>query len=78
MRTTLSIDDDVLGAAKRRAADEGRTLGELVTEALRERLARRPLTGRDRYEPVTWAGGGTLPGVDLTNNAAVRDLMDED
>jgi hypothetical protein len=78
VRTTISIDDEVLGAAKRRAADEDRSLGELVTEALRERLARRPPTDCDRYEPVTWRGGGTLPGVDLTNNAAVRDLMDDD
>ncbi|MDQ3241884.1 MAG: type II toxin-antitoxin system VapB family antitoxin, partial [Actinomycetota bacterium] len=54
MRTTISIDDEVLSAAKRRAADEDRSLGELVTEALRERLARRPPTHRDRYEPVTW------------------------
>ncbi len=78
MRTTISIDDDVLDAAKRRAADEDRTLGELVTEALRERLARRAPDQRDRFELVTWGKGGLLPGVDITNNAAVRDLMDDD
>ena len=77
MRTTISIDDDVFRSAKQRAAAEGRTLGELVTEVLRERIARRPRRGRARYEPVTFGRGGTLPGVDLTNNAAVRDLMDE-
>ena len=49
MRTTISIDDDVLQTAKQRASDEGRTLGELITEALRERLARRPLAGAERY-----------------------------
>jgi len=76
MRTTVSIDDDVLRTAKRRAADEGRTLGELITESLRERLARRPAAGRDRYAAVTSGEGGPLPGVDITNNAAVRDLMD--
>ncbi|MDQ3629840.1 MAG: ribbon-helix-helix domain-containing protein [Actinomycetota bacterium] len=77
MRTTVSIDDDVLGAAKRRAADEDRTLSDLITEALRERLARRAPAEGDRYEAVTWGKGGTLPGVDITNNAAVRDLMDD-
>ena len=76
MRTTVSIDNDVLADAKRRAADEGRTLGELITEALRERLARRPPGPRDRYRPVTCGEGGPLPGVDITNNAAVRDAMD--
>jgi hypothetical protein len=78
MRTTVSIDDDVLRVAKRRAADEGRTLGDLITESLRERLARRPATGRKRYGAVTFGEGGPLPGVDVTNNASVRDLMDQD
>ena len=77
MRTTISIDDDVIRSAKQRAAAEGKTLGELVTEALRERIARRPRRGRTRYEPVTFGQDGTLPGVDLTSNAAVRDLMDQ-
>jgi hypothetical protein len=76
MRSTVSIDDEVLRAAKRRAADEGRTLGELITEALRERLSRRKETGREPYSAVTAGKGGPLPGVDITNNAGVRDLMD--
>lgn len=74
----MSIDDEVLRVAKRRAEDEGRTLGDLVTEALRERLARRPATGRRRYVAVTSGEGGPLPGVDVTNNAAVRDVLDVD
>ena len=76
MRTTISIEDDVLETAKKRAADEGRTLGELITEALRERLARRPPTAGERYVAVTFGEGGPLPGVDITNNAGVRDVMD--
>ena len=76
MRTTVSIEDDVLREAKGRAASEGRTLGELITEALRERLSRRPRRGRGRYRAVTSGHGGPRPGVDVTNNAAVRDLMD--
>ena len=77
MRTTVSIDDDVLRRAKRRAADEGRTLGDLITDTLRERLARQRAPDRERYVAVTSGEGGTLPGVDITNNAAVRDLMDD-
>jgi Arc/MetJ family transcription regulator len=76
VRTTISIDDDVLQTAKQRAADEGRTLGELITEALRERLARRPVAGAERYVALTAGEGGPLPGVDVTNNAAVRDILD--
>jgi Arc/MetJ family transcription regulator len=76
MRTTVSIDDEVLRVAKRLAAEESRTLGDLITEALRERLARRPATGSKPYVAVTSGEGGPLPGVDITNNAAVRDVMD--
>jgi hypothetical protein len=76
MRTTVSIDDEVLRIAKRRAADEGRTLGDLITESLRERLARRPPTSRTRYSVVTAGEGGPLPGIDITNNASVREVLD--
>lgn len=41
MRTTLSIDDDVLRAVQERARREGRSVGAVVSE-----LARAALTGR--------------------------------
>ena len=75
-RTTINIDDDVLVAAKQRAAAEGRSLGDVVSEALRERLARRPARGKARYRAVVAGKGGPLPGVDVTNNSALRDVMD--
>ncbi len=40
MRTTLSIDDDVLLAAKAIAGQQGRTLGEVVSELARRSLKR--------------------------------------
>ncbi len=39
MRTTLTIDDDVLQAAKERALREGKTAGDVISD-----LARRALT----------------------------------
>lgn len=77
MRTTVSIDDQVFRDAKRQAADEGRTLGDLITEALRARLGQRAGKTEGPYKVVTFAGGGPLPGIDITNNAAVRDAMDD-
>jgi hypothetical protein len=38
MRTTLILDDDVARAARHRAVEEGITLGEYVSRALRETL----------------------------------------
>ncbi len=43
MRTTISIDDDVLLAIKERARREKRTAGEVLSD-----LARQALTGQHR------------------------------
>lgn len=67
MRTTLSIDDDVLAAAKQFADARGLTLGEAVSQ-----LARATLTERRRHGsrngivllPASAdAGGATLDDV---------------
>lgn len=39
MRTTLQLDEDVLAAARALAAQQGRTLGEVVSELARKGLA---------------------------------------
>ncbi len=45
MRTTLSVDDDVLFAVKERARRERRSIGEVLSD-----LARQALTGQYRAE----------------------------
>lgn len=42
MRTTLVLDDRLVREAKRRAADTGSTLSEVVNDALREALRPTP------------------------------------
>ena len=39
MRTTLVIDDDVLSAAKERAAIEKKTVGEVISSLARQALS---------------------------------------
>ena len=51
MRTTLSIDDDVLFAAKRIALREGRSLGEVVSELARRAL-QVPVPGEAAVSPL--------------------------
>lgn len=78
MRTTIELDDGILIAAKQRAAEEGRTLRSLVEEALRARLAHRPVTEEPGPLPVFRPRRpGVRPGVDLADNAALRAVMDE-
>jgi hypothetical protein len=45
MRTTLSIDEDVLLAAKNLAAREHKTLGEVVSDLARQALSRNAPRG---------------------------------
>lgn len=77
MRTTLDIDDELLRAAKARAADSRTTLQATVEQALRAFLA-GPAPARSDPPPVirVGRGRGVQPGADLTDNAALEDLMD--
>ncbi len=77
MRTTIRLDDDLLHAAKLRAAERRTTLTALITQALRRELADDAVPEpRERIRLRTFAGTGVQPGIDLTDNASVRDAMD--
>ncbi len=77
MRTTVRLDEHLLAAAKQHAARTGRSLTQLIEDALREVLARaRPERRRTRTRLPTVGGRGVQPGVDLDNSAALLDLMD--
>jgi hypothetical protein len=77
MRTTINLPDTVLRDAKLRAAEEGVTLTQLVTEALRQRLTGGRASEGVPFRMRTFAGNGPLPGVDLDDNAVLRAFMDE-
>ena len=78
MRTTIRLDDDLLKAAKRRAAESGSTLTAFIEEALREKLLRsRTQISTDRKIRLKTTGkGGVQPGVDLDDSAALLDAME--
>jgi hypothetical protein len=45
MRTTLSIDDDVIAAAKELATRQGKTVGKVISDLVRQALSvKRPKT----------------------------------
>jgi hypothetical protein len=76
MRTTVRLDDELLSVAKQRAAADHTTLTALIEDSLRQTLAVRPAEAGERFSIRPFGGNGTLPGVDLDNSAALRDLMD--
>jgi hypothetical protein len=76
MRTTISIHDELLKSAKIRARERGKTLGELVEDALRRELS----VDYDAYRPpipIFRGGNGLMPGVDITSNRALNEFLDQ-
>lgn len=67
MRTTLTLDDDVLEAVKGRAAAEGRTAGQVLSDLARSALTRPvgPMTQRN--------GLPVVPARDVPVTSAVID-----
>ena len=78
MRTTVNIDDALLDEVKQCAAREGRSIGPVINDALREHLARRRAkTAPARRDPiVTFRGNGVRPGVHLDCMAELLDILD--
>ncbi len=76
MRITIRIKDDLLRRARKRAADEGRTLTSLIEDGLTLILAKRKASRRKRVElPVSKASGGVLPGIHLNRSSDLEKVM---
>jgi hypothetical protein len=75
---TIRLDDELLKEAKALAARRGRTLTSLIEDGLREQLLRgEGAPERGEVELPTWSGGQLRPGVDLDDDAATWELLDE-
>ena len=76
-RTTVRLPEDLVRRAKRKAAAEGRSLTALIADGLRRVLNERA-TGSQRrvLPPVSSATGGLMPGIDLSDSAALQELDD--
>ena len=77
MRTTIRLDDQLLIAAKKLAAERGTTLTRIIEDSLRHSLARRePPHRRSKFRFPTFKGRGLQPGVDLDDSAGLLDRME--
>lgn len=78
MRTTIRIDDALYRRAKSLAVQSGRTVSDVIEDAVRASLSPKPKRGSAELPGLpTFGGSGVQPGVDLSDNARLRDLMDE-
>ena len=76
VRTTITIDDATYREAKASAARSGRTVGELIEDAVRAALRAEAGPAAPVRALPTFGHGGVLPGVDLEDRSAVADLLD--
>ena len=77
MRTTLDIDDQLLRAARKRAASEQTTLTAVIEMALAALLAHRPEQQAAFKLHVETDRGRYLGGFDIANRTALYDVMDD-
>jgi hypothetical protein len=76
MKTTVDLPDELLIAAKKRAAEERLTLRELLVRGLRRELqARRNPPQRRRRIRWIIAGGGLPPGLDVADRERMHDWL---
>ena len=76
-RTTIRLKGDLLAAAKRRAAEQGRTLTAFIEDAVRAALAAPAKPSRERKPlPISKETGGPWPGVDLIHTHALETEWD--
>jgi hypothetical protein len=77
MRTTLDLEDQLYRQAKLFAAEHQLTLTSVMEEGLRALFQQKQALKTPKpFRLVVFKGGGPAPGVDLSDNSALADLMD--
>jgi negative regulator of replication initiation len=77
MRTTIRMDDELYRSVREHAARTGRTVGDVIEDAVR-RVLHAPREDQPPPPLPTYGAGGVMSGVDLTSNAAVREAMEDE
>ena len=77
MKTTIELPDELLIAAKKRAAELRRPLRAIIEEGLRARLARPEIGRTTKARKIHWVlvNGGLPPGLDMTDRMKMHDWM---
>lgn len=79
MRTTISLDDRIFAAVKRRAAERGLSVSAFVAKVLDDAIKRdlEPAK-KGPFRLVTVGGGGTYPDIDLDRPRELMVAEDEE
>jgi hypothetical protein len=77
MKTTIELPEDLMIAAKRKAAESRTTLREIFDRALRRELAEKGRPRRRRPRVIHWVTvpGGLPPGLDIADRERMYDWL---
>lgn len=78
MKTTIEIDDDLARRTRQLAAREGKTLRQLLDEALRARVLAPPRPRAPFRLQLPTVRGRRPPAVDVADRDALYDLMERE
>lgn len=80
MRTAIKLDPALLAEAKTSAAQAGRTQSDMVSDGLREPLARSRTAraSRETFALPTGGRGGVRASVNSQDKPAMAELLDND
>jgi hypothetical protein len=76
MKTTVDLPDELFVAAKKRAAEERRSLRDLVASGLRAHL-QKPASSKRAARAIVWVTvkGGLPEGVDVADRTRMHDAL---
>lgn len=76
MRTTITIDDDLLEDLKRRAAESGTTVSRLIEDSVRLAAATPRDAKAGRFKLVTYGRGGRFTNLDVNRTSLLLESDD--
>jgi len=76
VRTTIMIENEVLQRTKMRGVRLGRSVSSLIEMSLLRDLDEAKPSGP--YRLPSFGSGGTLPGIDLSDNGQIQAILDQD
>ena len=77
MRTTISLDEELLRQAKQQAALCDRSLSAFVADAVREALARRASAMESEPVQLVTVKGELMPGINYDSFAELNDRAED-
>ena len=78
MRTTIRLPDELYDKVRQTARAQGVTVTAFIERSLQRSLGARTESKPSAYRVDVFHGSGVQPGVDLDDNNALAELMDDD